>query len=96
MTLRVNVKLLGVFRGLTGKDRIQLEFKGAQVRDVVLALAESLPLEARALLIDPELDDPRSNVLILLNGREISVLEGMETAVTDGDEVTIVPVAHGG
>ena len=38
----------------------------------------------------------RSNTLILVNHKEISVLEGVETKLYDGDKVTIVPITHGG
>jgi molybdopterin converting factor small subunit len=35
-------------------------------------------------------------MLVLVNGREISVLNGLETRVKDEDEVVFVPVVHGG
>ena len=50
----------------------------------------------KTALISPELNDPRLNALILVNGRDISVLNGMNTILKDGDELTIVPVVHGG
>ena len=39
---------------------------------------------------------PTSNFIILVNGREISVLSGLETELKSGDEVAIIPVSHGG
>jgi molybdopterin converting factor small subunit len=47
-------------------------------------------------LIDPELDDPRTNALILVNGKEVSVLQGLNTKIKDGDELVLIPVVHGG
>ena len=47
-------------------------------------------------LSDQQLDDSRSNALILINGREISVLNGLETKLNDGDEIVFIPVVHGG
>jgi molybdopterin converting factor small subunit len=35
-------------------------------------------------------------MLVLVNGREISVLNGLETVVKAGDELVFVPVMHGG
>jgi molybdopterin converting factor small subunit len=35
-------------------------------------------------------------MLVLVNGREISVLDGFETTLNDNDEVVFVPVMHGG
>jgi len=94
--VNVKVRLFGVFRGLWGKDQLSLEVDQPTVRSVVQALTESLSMEAKRLFIDPELDDPRPNALILLNGKEISVLKGLETEIKDGDEVTLIPIAHGG
>ncbi len=92
----IRVKLLGTFRRLADIDGLSLRVENPSVRDVIVALVDSIPEEARALLVDSELNDPRPNALILLNGREINVLKGLETNVSNGDEVTLLPVAHGG
>jgi len=92
----VNVRLLGVFRGLSEKGRITLKLEQPTVKKVIQKLAESLSVEAKRLLVDPELNDPRPNALILVNGKEISVLNGLETEIKEGDEVTLIPVSHGG
>jgi len=96
MSVKVRVRLLGVFRGFYGKGQLSLRLRQPTVRDIVERVGRSLPAETRRLLIDPELDDPRPNALILLNGKEISVLKGLETEVGQGDEVTLIPIAHGG
>jgi len=96
LVVNVKVRLLGVFRGFHGKSQLSLKLEQATVRSVVQTLAESLPPEARRLLIDSELGDPRPNALILLNGKEISVLDGLETKIGEGDEVTLIPISHGG
>jgi molybdopterin converting factor small subunit len=38
----------------------------------------------------------RSTVLVLVNGREISVLDGVDTEISPGDQVAFLPVSHGG
>jgi molybdopterin converting factor small subunit len=81
---------------VAGFDHLSLEIERSNMKNVIKVLATSLPSEARKLLIDPDLDDPRPNALILLNGREISVLNGLGTEVADGDEITLIPVVHGG
>lgn len=96
MSVKVKVRLLGVFRGFYGKGQLSFRLQQPTVRDIVERVGRSLPAETRRLLIDPELDDPRPNALILLNGKEISVLKGLETEVAEGDEVTLIPIAHGG
>ena len=96
MRIHVEVRLLGMFRSIAGTDRLSLEIRRSDMKSIIKALVKSFPSEARKLLIDPDLDDPRPNALILLNGREISVLSGLGTEVADGDEITLIPVVHGG
>lgn len=96
MTVNVRVRLLGVFRGAVGRSQLSLELERPTVEDVVLAVAQVLKTEDRGLLIDPKLNDPRPGALILLNGQEINVLDGLNTKIRDYDEVTFIPVAHGG
>jgi len=91
------VKLLGGFRVSSGRSRVRIELgEGATVGDVVEKLVESSPPEFKKALIDPVLHEPWPKALILVNGREIGVLDGVGTAVGDGDEVVFVPVTHGG
>jgi molybdopterin synthase sulfur carrier subunit len=81
---------------LAGKGKFTLELsEGILLKEAIKQIIEKFPKIERAL-IDPELDDPRPNMLIIVNGREISVLNGLETLLKDGDEVVFVPVSHGG
>jgi len=97
VTIQIKVKFLGIFKGISGREQFPMEFKkSVSVGEVVKGLTEFLSPDFGRILIDPELGDPRPNALILLNGREIGVLEGLETKVMDGDEVVFIPVSHGG
>ena len=97
MAVSVRVKLVGVFRVLSGRSRVMVRLsEGATVGDVVQKLVESFPPEFGDALVDPVLGEPQPNALILVNGREVSVLGGVGTMVGDGDEVVFVPVTHGG
>ena len=62
---------------------------------LVAKVIEKLP-KLKSALVNPESGEPRSNMLVLVNGQEIGVLNGIETKVNDGDEVVFVPVVHGG
>ena len=48
------------------------------------------------LIVDPALKSHLPNALILLNGVEIGNLNGLDTLILDGDEITILSVTHGG
>ena len=97
LMITIEVKLLGVLRKSAGKDTVSLEFDSfVAVKDVIFELANSLPSKFKQFLIDPELNDPRTNVLVLLNKKEIGVLDGLGTKVENGDKLILIPVSHGG
>jgi molybdopterin converting factor small subunit len=97
MLITVKVKLLGVFQGISGKKQLLIKLKKpVSIRAVVQELIELFSQKFKEMLIDPYLGDPRPNALIMVNGIEINVLEGLETELHEKDEVTIIPVSHGG
>ena len=92
----ITVKFIGSFRKVLGKGKLTIKSEGIiPLREVIKEIVEELP-KLKRVLIDPELEDPRPNTLILVNGKEISVLNGLDTVLKDGDEVVFVPVVHGG
>jgi len=97
MTINVKIRTLGVFKMLFGNKIVTIKLKeNASVRSAVQKLTDSLLKKSKSLLIDSEINDVWLNALILVNGREISVLNGLETVVSDGDEIVLLPVSHGG
>lgn len=95
--VRIRIELVGVLRELSGKSSVSLEFDGfVVIKDVISELVNSLPSAFQQFLIDPELNDPRPNVLVLLNKKEIGVLDGLRTKVRNGDKLVLIPVSHGG
>jgi MoaD family protein len=94
--MTLTVKFIGAFRHISGKTQLTLQFnKGTSVQDVVNHLSQQIP-ELRSTFCDSDLNEPHSNSLILINSKEISILNGYETKLNDGDEVVFVPVVHGG
>jgi molybdopterin converting factor small subunit len=97
MVIHVEVRLLGTFQRLSGKKRLTLKLEEqATVRKVVMNLTEIFSSEFKRVLVDSQLDDPRPNALILVGGKEISVLQGLETEVKDAEEIVLLPMVHGG
>jgi adenylyltransferase/sulfurtransferase len=94
--MAIAVKFVGALRHVSGVNELALDCtKGVTLKELIHEIANRLP-ELKRSLIDQQLEDPRVNALILVNGREISVLNGLETSLKDGDEVVLVPVVHGG
>ena len=94
--MAITVKFVGALRHFSGVGELALDCKGYSfVGEVVNELVKEVP-DIKRSLIDQQFEDPRPNALILVNGREIGVLNGLETKLKDGDEVVLVPVVHGG
>jgi molybdopterin synthase sulfur carrier subunit len=94
--MAITVKFVGALRHVSGSGELALDCKGdISIRALINEITKEMPALKRSL-IDQQLEDPRPNALILVNGREISVLNGLETNLKDGDEIVLVPVVHGG
>lgn len=93
----VKIKLVGALRGITGISEVSVKFKEpVSVSHLLQDLAERLGPTFKRAVIDPELNDPRPNTLILVNDVEISALHGLETKIGRNDTVVVIPVSHGG
>jgi len=94
---KIKLKLVGVLRKLYGKENFEMEFnEEVEIRDVIQKLASSSNQEFKRALIDPELQDPRPNTLILVNGKEIGILNGLKTKVKNNDQIVLISISHGG
>ena len=97
MRIKIKVRLLGIFQHLSGKKFLDLELdEPVIVRNVVDYLINRFTSEFKDILIDPELRDPRPNSLIIVQGKEINVLQGLETEIKKEEEIVFVPMVHGG
>lgn len=89
----VSVRLPTVLRP-AAEGLSQVSVSGESVGQIVTDLVTTYPgLEAN--LID-EAGDVRKFVNIYLNDEDIRFLERLETEVTDGDELAILPAVAGG
>jgi molybdopterin synthase sulfur carrier subunit len=92
----LTIKFIGALRHLSGKTEFTVSFQeGISIKELVSKITQEFP-DLKHTFSDQELNDSRSNSLVLVNGREISVLSGYETKLKDGDEIVFVPVVHGG
>jgi MoaD family protein len=92
----LKVKFVGALRHLSGKTQLFVNYQADfSIRKLVISISKEFPA-LESTFCDHELNDSRSNSLIMVNGREISILEGLETLLCDGDEIVFVPVVHGG
>jgi MoaD family protein len=92
----LKLKFIGALRQISGKTQLTVDFKeGTSLKDLIAEISQEMP-QLQKILGDTQFNDSRSNVLVLVNGREISVLNGLETKLNEGDEIVFIPVVHGG
>jgi molybdopterin converting factor small subunit len=96
--VKIRVTLYGVFRSAAKTGDMELDVTyGATVKSLISQLvSEDSSRRLKQLLLDDSTLDPRPNALILVSGREINTLDGVDTVLHDGDELAILPIAHGG
>lgn len=90
----VRVELVGPLRAEAGgRGHIDIEVGG---RERVTSLLKRLPERVRARVLD-EGGRPRSGILVVVNGVEVSSLKSLdEVWVKDGDTVALIQAIHGG
>ena len=97
--MKVRLRFFGIFRSAAGASEIELEIasEAPTVKSTIQQLAFRPEFhDLKELLLNSQTSDPRPNALIMVSGREISVLNGLETTLTENDELLLLPVAHGG
>ncbi len=94
--MSITAKFIGELSLLSGEKKQTFKCtEGSSITEFI----NKISLGKHALknsLIDTKQANPKPNALILVNGKEISVLNGLATKINAGDEVVFIPVVHGG
>ncbi|KYH37594.1 MAG: MoaD family protein [Candidatus Bathyarchaeota archaeon B24] len=94
-TVEIRVRLLGFLARLYGSDEITLRFDENPRLGELLGKLARRRRRFRKALFDED-GDLSWNILLLVNRRDVSVLDGLDTRLEDGDEVVLAPISHGG
>jgi molybdopterin synthase sulfur carrier subunit len=90
--MQIELRFFANFREAVGQKTVQREYEdGLPAGDVLRQLSEEFA--EIDLFEDGEL---REFLTILLNGKDIAHLNGLETALEDGDELSVFPPVAGG
>jgi molybdopterin synthase sulfur carrier subunit len=87
------VRIPPVLRPKTGGSS-EVDASGANVGEVLRALTAAHP-DTSAQLFDAE-GELNRYVNVYLNDEDVRVLQGLETSVSDGDTVVLLPAMAGG
>ncbi|MDQ2073283.1 ubiquitin-like small modifier protein 1 [Haloarcula sp. NS06] len=90
--MQIELRFFANFREAVGQKTVHREYEtDLQAGDVLQQLSEEFT--EMDLFEDGEL---REYLTILRNGRDIAHLDGLETALEDGDELSVFPPVAGG
>jgi molybdopterin synthase sulfur carrier subunit len=91
----MNVKVFGTLRSIIGEKELEISL---DQEGTIGAMLDQLTItypKLQAKLIGEE-ETPPTGVNILVNGRSIRFLDGLNTSVEEDDEVALFPPLGGG
>jgi len=90
----MKIRFSSAFLSLTKEREVEMEFEQISVKDMIEELGKRYGEEFKnRLLEDGQL---RRFVNVYVNGEDIRHLDGLDTIVKKGDEVSILPAVSGG
>jgi len=94
--MKVKVKFFALVRELTGKREEEVDLDDeATVRTLLDRLVDEYGPKLRDYLFDSE-SEPRGHLQFLIDGRNIALMQGLNTPLKDGNSFAILPPVGGG
>ncbi|MGB9740593.1 MAG: ubiquitin-like small modifier protein 1 [Candidatus Bathyarchaeia archaeon] len=96
--MRVSVRFFTSLREMTGKREETLEFSDDEMVTVDAVLRRLAELYGKGFIeyVYDENGNVKGFLQFLINGRSASTLNGLETELSDGDVLAIIPPVGGG
>ena len=91
----MRVKIFATLRPLVGAKEVEVDVKaGDTVRSVLEKLTTEYPALRKRVLDDD--GNLQSSITVLVNGRSIKFLAGLNSTIQDGDQLALFPPVGGG
>jgi hypothetical protein len=94
----VQIELIGTLRHSAGRATFSVDIASSTSLATILLELEDKHCVPRGTLLEEGSNgkDLRRDLLVLVDGREIGILNGPATLLNGGELVTLLPVSHGG
>ena len=94
---RIRLRFLSTMRHIVGENEKVIEIsKEATIGDLLRLILTTYGKKMTTFLFEEDNKSVRNDILILINDVDMDVLEGLDTVLSEEDEVTLMPIAHGG
>ena len=87
--MTIKVKLHGRARVAAGLDEIEVAEKARTVGELLDALTARIGTEFRRTMLDSRTNELSANLILLVNGHSVRMLNGLKTPLLETDVVTI-------
>jgi molybdopterin synthase sulfur carrier subunit len=95
--ITVKVRTILAIKKILGKGEIELSVpEKSTLQELVTKLVNNFGDELASLLLESETRKVLPHIRLMVNGRDIAFLNGMDTVLQPGDEVLILPPVSGG
>ena len=88
------VKFLSLIRELAGREKVQLQANNLE--ELIGKLSEKYGKKFEKRIWDAETKKLNDDIVILVNGKNLILLDGIKTILKEEDVVVIFPMAGGG
>ena len=92
----ISIKIRGPLSDITGRELNIPPDRIKTIKDLQNYLIEKYIVLAKEKGMEEVVKNLDSQNLILVNGREINTLDGLDTNISPGDEIIIINFTHGG
>lgn len=94
LMVSVNIEFVGILQRKMGKKKLNVELvDSATITTLVQMLEKIFKKDTQAI---SEALNPETDLMILVNSKEIGILNGVNTVLKDDSTVTFIPISHGG
>jgi molybdopterin synthase sulfur carrier subunit len=95
--IRVKIYTILTLKKIMGQREFEVSIQeGSTVKGLISWMIQTWGDKLSPHLFHPGSDRLLPHIRLMVNGRDIQFLKGMETVLCDGDEFSILPILTGG
>jgi sulfur-carrier protein len=95
--IKIKVGSILNLKEILGQRQLDLFIpRGSTMRELIASMVDTFGERLSSSIYGPDSQEVLPHIRMMVNGRDIGFLGGMETQLQEGDEVLILPMVAGG